>query len=133
MNEALFPFGFGLSYTTFRYDAPTVAKATLASGDPRQQVSVRVTNTGPRAGAEVVQLYLRDDVASVTRPVKQLRGFQRVELLPGESRTVTFKLGFDDLAMYDIDMRRVVEPGTFTVFAGGSSDDVQEARFEVVP
>ena len=99
----------------------------------QQRVNVRVTNTGKRAGAEVVQLYLRDDVASVTRPVKELRGFQRVELQPGESRTLTFPLGFDDLAMYDIDMRRVVEPGAFTVFVGGSSDDVQEARFEVVP
>ena len=129
----LYAFGHGLSYTTFRYDAPVVRRASLPMSALQQQVGVRVTNTGPRAGAEVVQLYLRDDVASVTRPVKQLRGFQRVELQPGESRTVTFKLGFDDLAMYDIDMRRVVEPGTFTVFAGGSSDDVQEARFEVVP
>ncbi len=129
----LYAFGHGLSYTTFRYDAPVVLRATLPMSGLQQQVSVRVTNTGQRAGAEVVQLYLRDDVASVTRPVKELRGFQRVELQPGESRTVTFPLGFDDLAMYDIDMRRVVEPGTFTVFVGGSSDVVGEARFEVVP
>lgn len=129
----LYAFGHGLSYTTFRYDAPVVRHASLPMSALRQQVSVRVTNTGPRAGAEVVQLYLRDDVASVTRPVKELRGFERVELQPGESRTVAFELGFDELAMYDIDMRRVVEPGAFTVFVGGSSDVVQEARFDVVP
>ena len=127
----LYPFGHGLSYTTFRYDAPKVAKATLAHGDPRQQVSVRVTNTGERAGAEVVQLYLRDDVASVTRPVRELRGFRRVELQPGESRTVTFELGFDDLSMLDGRMQRVLEPGTFTVFTGGSSATDQQAKFEV--
>ena len=128
----LYAFGHGLSYTTFRYDAPVVQRASLPMSALQQQVSVRVTNTGPRAGTEVVQLYLRDDVASVTRPVKELRGFQRVELQPGESRTLTFRLGFDDLAMYDIDMKRVVEPGAFTVFVGGSSDAVQEARFDVV-
>src|SRR5690606_30367224 len=117
----LYPFGHGLSYTTFRYDPPGVARATLSGDDLAQQVSVRVTNTGRRAGTEVVQLYVRDDVASVTRPVRQLRGFQRVELQPGESRTVRFELGFDDFALYDAEMRRVVGPGTFTVFAGGSS------------
>lgn len=128
----LYPFGHGLGYTTFRYDAPTVSRATLAPGDLAQQVSVRVTNTGNRTGTEVVQLYLRDDVASVTRPVRELRGFRRVELQPGESRTVTFELGSDDLALYDADMRRVVEPGTFTVFAGGSSEAEQSVAFEVV-
>lgn len=128
----LYPFGHGLSYTTFRYDAPTVAKATLTPGDLRQQVRVRVTNTGKRAGTEVVQLYLRDDVASITRPVRELRGFRRVELQPGESRTVTFELGFDDLSMLDARMQRVVEPGTFTVFTGGSSAADQHATFEVM-
>ncbi|MBP6798024.1 MAG: beta-glucosidase BglX [Luteimonas sp.] len=127
----LYPFGHGLSYTTFRYDAPQVAKPMLAQNDPRQQVSVRVTNSGQRAGTEVVQLYLRDDVASVTRPVRELRGFRRVELQPGESRTVTFELGFDDLSMLDGNMQRVVEPGTFTVFTGGSSAAEQQATFEV--
>lgn len=127
----LYPFGHGLSYTTFRYDAPVVQHAKLGLPLQPQQVSVRVTNTGARAGVEVVQLYVRDDVASVTRPVKQLRGFQRVALEPGESKTVTFALGFEDLALYDLDMKRVVEPGTFTVFAGGSSDTVLQAQFEV--
>ncbi|MCH6483426.1 beta-glucosidase BglX [Pseudoxanthomonas sp. LH2527] len=130
-STPLYAFGHGLSYTTFRYDAPVVAKKTLAPSALQQQVSVRVTNTGKRAGEEVVQLYVRDDVASVTRPVKQLRGFQRVALQPGESKTVTFELGFEDLAMYDARMQQVVEPGTFTVFVGGSSDRTQQAAFSV--
>lgn len=128
----LYAFGHGLSYTTFRYDAPVLAKKTLSPSALEQRVSVRVTNTGKRAGEEVVQLYVRDDVASITRPVQQLRGFQRVALQPGESKTVSFTLGFDDLAMYDDRMQRVVEPGTFTVFVGGSSDQVRQASFEVV-
>ncbi len=128
----LYPFGHGLSYTRFEYAPPQLASAQVSAADPRQSVRVRVTNAGPRAGAEVVQLYLRDDVASVTRPVRELRGFQRVELQPGESRELEFMLGFEDLSLYDVDMRRVVEPGTFTVFAGGSSEAEQSARFEVV-
>ncbi|MGR4877565.1 beta-glucosidase BglX [Pseudoxanthomonas sp. LARHCG66] len=127
----LYAFGHGLSYTTFRYDVPVVSSATLKPDALEQQVSVRVTNAGKRAGDEVVQLYVRDDVASITRPVKQLRGFQRVALQPGESKTVTFTLGFDDLAMYDARMQQVVEPGTFTVFVGGSSDRTQQATFTV--
>lgn len=127
----LYAFGHGLSYTTFRYDVPVVSSATLKPDALEQQVSVRVTNAGKRAGDEVVQLYVRDDVASITRPVKQLRGFQRVSLQPGESKTVTFTLGFDDLAMYDARMQQVVEPGTFTVFVGGSSDRTQQATFTV--
>lgn len=129
----LYPFGYGLSYTSFGYDALTLAHDTVALDAPRQQVSVRVTNTGARAGDEVVQLYVRDDVASVTRPVRALRGFQRVSLQPGESRTVTFELGFEDLAMLDASMRKVVEPGRFTVFVGGSSTASLEAAFEVTP
>lgn len=127
----LYAFGHGLSYTTFKYDAPVVASPALTLGALEQKVSVRVTNTGKRAGEEVVQLYVRDDVASITRPVKQLRGFQRVALAPGESKTVTFDLGFEDFAMYDDRMQRVVEPGTFTVFVGGSSDRTREAGFKV--
>ena len=128
----LYVFGHGLGYTTYRYDPPRVSRPKLALDDLAQQVDVRVTNTGKRAGVEVVQLYLRDDVASVTRPVRQLRGFRRVPLQPGESRIVSFTLGFDDLAMYDEQMHQVVEPGTFTVFVGGSSSAEQSARFEVM-
>lgn len=126
----LYAFGHGLSYTTFQYGGLAVKHPRIAT-DGSQEVSVTVTNTGKRAGAEVVQLYVRDDVASVTRPVKLLRDFERVELAPGQSKTLTFKLGFEDLAMYDAAMKRVVEPGSFTVFAGGNSVDTLEAKFEV--
>ncbi len=126
----LYAFGHGLSYTTFQYGGLAVKHPRIVT-DGTQEVSVTVTNTGKRAGAEVVQLYVRDDVASVTRPVKLLRGFERVQLAPGQSKTITFKLGFEDLAMYDAAMKRVVEPGTFTVFAGGNSVDTLEAKFEV--
>ncbi|MDH5823480.1 beta-glucosidase BglX [Luteimonas sp. RD2P54] len=127
----LYPFGHGLGYTTFRYQDLRVGAARIGRGDP-VDVEVTVTNTGRRAGDEVVQLYLRDDVASVTRPVKELRGFRRVTLQPGESRTVAFRLEPDALAVLDAELRPVVEPGSFTVFAGGSSADTIEASFEVV-
>jgi beta-glucosidase len=90
-----------------------------------------VRNSGDRAGDEVVQLYIRDDVASVAEPVKALKGFRRITLKPGETRTVTFRIGPDALALYDRRMRRVVEPGTFTLFAGTSSDDVLTAHVDV--
>ncbi len=126
----LYAFGHGLSYTSFRYDALRVSEKKIPANGTLQ-VQVTVTNTGARAGDEVVQLYLRDDVASITRPVKQLRGFRRIHLLPGQSQTLAFTLTADDLAFYGPAMRRVVEPGTFTVFAGGNSVDNLEARFEV--
>jgi len=126
----LYPFGHGLSYTTFEYGAPTVSPATIPP-DGEVTVTVTVRNAGLRAGTEVVQLYLRDDFASVTRPVKELRGFQRVPLEPGEAKTVTFTLGPDDLAFYGQDMQRVVEPGAFTVFVGGSSAATTQAAFAV--
>ena len=124
----LYPFGWGLSYTTFAYSAPRLSATTLAPG-ATLRVSVDVRNSGAVAGDEVVQLYLRDDVGSVTRPVRELRGFQRVTLQPGQSRTVTFDLTDEDLAFTALDMRRVAEPGTFTVFTGGNSVDTQEAHF----
>ncbi|GER07955.1 glycosyl hydrolase [Iodidimonas muriae] len=127
----LYPFGHGLSYTTFGYDGLSLDKQAIAP-DGSVEVTVTVTNNGARAGEEVVQLYLRDDVASVTRPVKELRGFERIHLAPGESRKVQFHLDFDDLAFYGKDMRRVVEPGTFTVFVGGNSVDLLETQFKVV-
>jgi beta-glucosidase len=124
----LYPFGFGLSYTTFTIGAPRLSASTIGASDSLQ-VAVDVTNTGSRAGDEVVQLYVRDDVGSVTRPVMQLRGFQRVTLAPGERRTIQFTLGLRDLAFYDVAMRRVAEPGTFHVFVGANSRDVQSAAF----
>ncbi len=128
----LYPFGHGLSYTTFTYSNLRFSNSQIQAGDSIA-VQVDVTNSGERAGDEVVQLYVRDDVASVTRPVKELRGFSRVSLNPGQARTVTFTLRPADLAFYDIRMQRVVEPGFFTVWAGTSSaDERQRARFEVV-
>ncbi|MET0582263.1 MAG: glycoside hydrolase family 3 N-terminal domain-containing protein [Pseudoxanthomonas sp.] len=128
--KPLYAFGHGLSYTTFRYDALRLSQKKIQA-DGTLQAEVTVTNTGKRAGDEVVQLYLRDDVASVTRPVKQLRGFRRVHLLAGQSQTLTFTLTANDLSFYDADMKRIVEPGTFTVFAGGNSVDNLEQKFEV--
>ena len=127
----LYPFGYGSSYTTFTVGAPRLDKTTLHPGDSLR-VDVEVTNTGAVAGEEVVQLYLRDDVASVTRPVKELRGFRRVALGPGQSSTVRFVLADQDLAFYDAAMHRVIEPGSFRVYAGSSSEAVRAARFELV-
>jgi beta-glucosidase len=125
------PLGHGLSYTTFGYRDPALSKAELRAGDSLA-VRATVTNTGPRVGDEVVQLYLRDDVASVTRPMRSLRGARRITLRPGESATVRFTLGPDDVALYDATMRRVVEPGTFTVWMGASSADARlDGRFRM--
>ena len=124
----LYPFGFGLSYTTFTIGAPRLSATTIGARDSLR-VAVDVTNTGSRAGDEVVQLYVRDDVGSVTRPVMQLRGFQRVTLAPGERRTINFWLSVKDFAFYDLAMRRVAEPGTFHVYVGPNSRDVQSATF----
>lgn len=126
-----FVFGHGLSYTTFGYANLRVSRPSIRGGES-VTVSVDVSNTGSRAGTEVAQLYVRDDAASVTRPIRELRGFSRVTLQPGETRTVTFALSPDDLALYDRDLRRVVEPGTFTVWAGGSSAATLETRLTVM-
>ncbi|MDQ6634390.1 MAG: beta-glucosidase BglX [Gemmatimonadota bacterium] len=126
--EPLYVFGHGLSYTTFAYGAPTLSTATMRPGDTLR-VHAEVTNTGRVAGEEVVQLYLRDEVASIARPVRELKGFRRVLLAPGERRTVQFTLDVRDLAFYDADMRHVAEPGAFRVFVGGSSAATRDARF----
>jgi len=124
-------FGHGLSYTTFRYEAVQVHPARIAP-DGKATVTVKVTNTGKRPGDEVVQLYLHDQVAQVTRPVRELRGFLRLHLRPSESRQVRFTLGPADLALYDRDMKKVVEPGKFDVLVGASSADIrQRAVLEV--
>jgi len=128
----LFPFGHGLSYTTFQYGNLRVSRESLrASASDSVIVTVDVTNSGARAGTEVAQLYLRDDAATVTRALRELRGFRRIALLPNETRTLRFRLGAEDLALYDRDMRRVVEPGTFTVWVGGSSAATLNGRFAV--
>jgi beta-glucosidase len=126
----LFAFGHGESYTSFTYDAPTLSSQRIG---PNDSLSVHVTlhNTGKRAGDEVVQLYLRDDVASFTRPVLALRGFQRVTLAAGETRALSFDLAPEDFALLDAAGARVIEPGSFTVVVGGASDALQSAHFEV--
>ena len=129
-RSPLWPFGFGLSYTTFAYSNLRLSGKRIGMQDS-VTISVDLTNRGTRAGSEVVQLYLRDDVATVARPVRMLRGFQRLTLQPGETRMVTFRLRPHDLALHDLDMRKVVEPGSFTVFVGASSTARLAARFDV--
>src|SRR5213595_1306931 len=130
-TRPLFPFGYGLSYTTFAYANLRVTPARIRAQE-RTQVSVDVTNTGTRSGDEVAQLYIRDAVSLATRPVKELRGFRRVTLQPGETRTITFEIGPEQLAYHGLDMKRVVEPGRFEVMVGGNSVDVQSAALDVV-
>lgn len=120
--EPLFPFGFGLSYTAFRIDNVRLERESIAPHESTR-VFADVTNTGRRAGDEVVQLYVRDAVSSVTRPVKELKGFRRVSLQPGEKTTVAFDVTPDHLAFYDIDMQWRVEPGEFRLMVGRSSRD----------
>jgi len=123
-GQPLFPFGFGLSYTTFEYSDLSIDPAET-SADAGATVRCVVRNTGTRAGDEVVQLYIRDVLASVARPVMELRGFTRVHLRPGERREVTFRIGREDLRMLDEKMNWVVEPGVFRVLVGASSKDIR--------
>ena len=127
-NEPLYPFGYGLSYTEFTYGTPTISGESMPA-DGELTVSVTVQNTGDRAGAEVVQLYLRDVVGSISRPVKELKGFEKIELAPGAERTVTFTLTEGLLGFYNGAEEWVVEPGRFEVFVGPNSRDVQSLSF----
>jgi beta-glucosidase len=130
-KEPLFPFGHGLSYTTFAYSDLKVSPQQIGPAGSAS-VSVTVTNTGRRAGEEVVQLYINDLVSSVTRPVMELKDFRRVSLAPGESKTVTFALTPDKLAFLGLDLRRTVEPGWFDIMVGTSSADTRKVKLEVV-
>ena len=131
-NSPQFAFGHGLSYTRFELSNLQVSPSKGALGR-EFQAQVELTNTGPRAGAEVVQLYVRDKVASISRPVRELKGFQKVELAPGESRTVRFRLGTRELGMFDGQMNFRVEPGEFEVIVGQSSEGGLSQVVEVVP
>ena len=127
-NEPLYPFGYGLSYTTFEYSAPRLSAAEMTPGGS-VEVTATVKNTGERVGTEVVQLYVRDLVGSVTRPVKELKGFRRVTLEPGESKDVSFTLEAPDLAFFTAEGKWEAEPGDFVAFVGPNSRDTQEAPF----
>ncbi len=127
----LYPFGHGLSYTTFEYADLALSSERIGFSD-ELTASVTLTNTGERNGTEVVQLYVRDEVGSVTRPVRELKGFERVTLAPGESRRVSFTLTAEDLRFHGPGMAFIAEPGWFTVFVGGNSQDTIDTRFELV-
>ena len=119
-NKPLYHFGYGLSYTKFNYSKPTLKNSTF-DANSIIKVDVQVTNVGDMDGDEVVQLYIRDKVSSVTRPVKELKGYKRVRLKVGETKKITFELTPESLAFYDIDMNYIVEPGTFNIMTGSSS------------
>jgi beta-glucosidase len=126
----LFPFGFGLSYTEFGYSNIRASSQRLRMGGSIR-IRADVSNNGPRAAVEVVQLYTRDLVGSVTRPVRELKGFQRVLLEPGQTREVSFELHADDLAFFNRDSRREAEPGVFHAWIGGSSRGELKLPFEI--
>jgi beta-glucosidase len=130
-KEPLFAFGHGLSYTTFKYDNLKLAEPSIGVNG-QTMVSVEVTNTGKLAGDEVVQLYIRDLVSSATRPVKELKGFRRIHLQPGQTQTVEFRLGPETLAFWNEDMKHVVEPGAFDIMVGPNSVDLKSVRLDVV-
>jgi beta-glucosidase len=129
--EPLFPFGYGLSYTTFSYSNLKITKPKIRP-DEETTVTVDVTNTGKRRGDEVAQMYIRDEVSSVTRPLKELKDFARITLEPNEKKTVTFKITPSKLSFYNREMKRVVEPGTFQIMVGGNSVELAKQQLEVV-
>ncbi|MGZ8523491.1 MAG: beta-glucosidase BglX [Chitinophagaceae bacterium] len=129
-NEPLYPFGYGLSYTSFSYSDVKLSSSSMTAGQ-KITASVTVTNTGSKDGKEVVQLYIRDMVGTSTRPVKELKGFQKMELKAGEAKTVSFDISINDLKYYNYDLKYVAEPGDFKVFIGGNSRDTKTADFKL--
>jgi beta-glucosidase len=129
-NKPLYPFGYGLSYTTFSYGKPALDRVQIRAGETAR-ASVTVTNTGARAGEEVVQMYVRHGVSSVVQPVLALRGFQRVHLTPGETKTVSFDLGPEQLAILDRQMKWTVEAGSAEILVGRDSVDLQGVALTV--
>ena len=136
-NSALFPFGWGLSYTTFSFSKPVLRRTVVPVNEildhhkPVTMVGVNVTNTGSVPGIEVVQLYIRNTMASVEQPVRELKGFARVSLAPGQTKHVEFPLGFDELNFYNVDLKQTVEPTTYAIWVGGSSLATAETEFQV--
>ena len=127
-RNALFPFGFGLGYTTFEYSDIRLSSSEIAKGEDLD-ITVNVMNTGERPGTEVVQLYIRDMVGSMTRPIKELKGFKKIGLEPGESKDITFTINDKDLAFCTAAGKWEAEPGSFEVFVGGNSVDLKKAVF----
>jgi len=130
-NSPLYPFGYGLSYTTFTYDSISMAQKEFSIKDSLM-VAVKVTNSGAREGEEIVQLYVRDLVGSVTRPMKELKGFEKIKLAPGESKNVTFKLTANDLAFHTAEMQFEAEPGVFWIMVGPDSERLQKHEITLV-
>lgn len=124
-NDPLYPFGYGLSYTTFEYGDPVLSSSTMKEGDT-VKVSVRVTNTGDREGKEIVQLYIQDLVGSTTRPLKELKDFRKISLAPGESQNVEFTIDSDMLKFYNYDLDFICEPGQFNIMTGPSSANLKK-------
>jgi beta-glucosidase len=131
-RQPLFPFGYGLSYTTFKFENVAVNPQRIRPGQSAV-VHVDVTNAGSREGEEVAQLYIHQRVASVTRPIKELRGFRRVHLRPGEKQTIEFPLTPDALSLLDANMKRIVEPGDFDLMVGPNSVETQSVTLTVEP
>jgi beta-glucosidase len=129
--EPLFPFGYGLSYTTFKYSNLQITKPQIRPNESTT-VTVDVTNTGQVRGDEVAQMYIRDEVSSVTRPIKELKDFSRITLLPGETKKITFTITPEKLQFYDREMKRVVEPGNFQIMVGGNSVDLTAKTLTIV-
>jgi beta-glucosidase len=125
-----YEFGYGLSYTSFSYSNVSLNKNTIKANET-MTATVTVTNTGQYDGEEVVQLYIRDLIGSITRPVKELKGFQKIKLKAGESKKVTFTITVNDLKFYNSELKYIAEPGDFKIFIGGNSRDVKEAALNL--
>ena len=129
-NTPLYPFGHGLSYTNFTYGDIKLSSNTVSKGNPIT-ATITITNAGQREGVETVQLYIRDLVGSITRPVKELKGIQKISLKPGESKEISFQLSEEQLRFYNSDLKFVSEPGDFRIFIGSSSEEVKEGTFSL--
>lgn len=130
-NEPLLPFGFGLSYTNFEYSDLSIDKNEI-SKDESTRVRVKVTNTGDYDDKEVVQLYIRENISSVSHPIIELKGFKKIFLKKGESKTVEFEITPEKLRFFDRNMKEVVEPGKFTIYIGTSSVDLESLELNVI-
>jgi beta-glucosidase len=126
-NDPLYPFGYGLSYTTFEYGDIKLSKSEL-KGDEKLTASVTLTNTGKVTGEEVVQLYIQDPAASISRPVKELKNFKKVLIQPGEKKDINIEITTNDLKFYNSDLKYDWEPGDFVIYIGSNSRDVKSAK-----